>query len=104
MNTDFISRSGTRHIIGPSDVTLHRGRLTGLCGFSQSPDEETHPEAVQECDRCREAEERAKQIAQAALAAQIAAAAADEHLEPPQEFASSPDMAEPYGVEPEVSV
>jgi hypothetical protein len=67
MNTHFISRSGTHHVLGSSDNKLHGGRLVALCGFSQSPDEEPPGAAIQVCAWCLEAEERARRAARAAL-------------------------------------
>jgi hypothetical protein len=69
MNGHFISRTGTRHILGPTDSKLQGGRLTALCGFSQRPEEETPGEAIQICGWCLEAEDRARRIAQDALEA-----------------------------------
>jgi hypothetical protein len=66
----FISRSGTRHVIGPAVSQMQGGRIVALCGFSQLPDdEETPAEAIQLCGWCAEAEERARRIARDALEA-----------------------------------
>jgi hypothetical protein len=54
MNGHFISRSGTRHVIGGVPGKLHGGRVVGLCGFSQRGDDEDLPaEARQECAWCQ---------------------------------------------------
>ena len=69
MSAHFTSRSGTRHILGSSDVKLPRGRTVALCGFSQAPDEEPPAEAVQICGWCLRAEQQARQIVREALEA-----------------------------------
>jgi hypothetical protein len=80
MNGHFISRTGTRHILGPAVSQLQGGRLTALCGFSQSRDEEPPGEAIQICGWCLEAEDRARRTAQDALARAAETAAPAKNL------------------------
>jgi hypothetical protein len=46
----MVSRSGTRHIIGPAGQSPI-GCTRALCGYSMHPDEES-PTAVRDCDFC----------------------------------------------------
>jgi hypothetical protein len=89
MNGYFISRSGTRHTLGPAGSVLTGGRIVALCGFSQNRDEEPPGEEVRVCGWCLEAEERAGRIARDALSAAEEPAAPARNLFAPQDPESS---------------
>ena len=69
----FISRSQTRHIVGPPAGERFTGRVFSLCRFSVHPGDEDLPaEAIRDCGECQEllAAELARQAAAAAGAAE----------------------------------
>jgi hypothetical protein len=84
MNGYFISRSGTRHILGPGSSQLP-GRIAALCGFSHGPDDEPPGEEIRICGWCLEAEERARRITMDALDAPVQPAAPARNLFAPQD-------------------
>jgi hypothetical protein len=48
-----VSRSGTRHIIGPQASTHHSGRISTLCGMGLRSEEGPF-EPLRDCVFCRE--------------------------------------------------
>jgi hypothetical protein len=48
-----VSRSGTRHIIGPQDSKFHGGRISTLCGMGLRPGEGPF-EPLRDCIFCQE--------------------------------------------------
>ena len=48
-----VSRSGTRHIVGPQSSKLHGGRVSTLCGMGLRPGEGPF-ELLRDCVFCRE--------------------------------------------------
>jgi hypothetical protein len=72
MSGYFISRSGTRHILGPAG-SQQPGRIAALCGFIHGPDEEPPGEENQIdgwCLECLVDEDRARRILKRDLRAQ----------------------------------
>jgi hypothetical protein len=66
----FVSRSGTKHMVGPQSSKLQAGRISALCGFSCSPEDELF-EALRNCEFCEEEAAAARHKAEAKALEQI---------------------------------
>jgi hypothetical protein len=76
----MVSRSGTRHIVGPQSSRLHTGRISALCGFGVPPEDGPF-EALRDCMFCVKAAaelERKEEPAEAPLQLDLAP-----HNQPP---------------------